>query len=97
MKITTFNKLKKYENYLYTAKYANYIRSLSNTQVEDLIVAGNEIDIQFKNNHCGICILNFIKKLAEKYFEQKEKNEKNDSTKKKDNNKKSKKNDGNEN
>lgn len=91
MKITTFNKLKKYENYLYTAKYANYIRSLSNVQVEDLIVAGNEIDIPFKNNHCGICILNFVKKLAEKYFEQKEKNEKNETKEKTDNNKKKKK------
>ena len=77
MKITTFNKLKKYESYLYTAKYANYIRSLTNAQVEDLIVAGGEIEIYFKNNHCGVCILNFIKKLSDKYYEQKEKNENN--------------------
>lgn len=77
MKITTFNKLKKYENYLYTAKYANYIRSLTNAQVEDLIVAGEDIDIHFKNNHCGVCILNFVKRLADPYFEQKEKNENN--------------------
>ena len=75
MNIATFNKLKKYEKYLYTAKYANYIRTLTNSQVEDLIVAGAMIDIHFKNNHCGVCILNFVKRLADKYFEQKEKNE----------------------
>lgn len=77
MKITTFNKLKKYEKYLYTAKYANYIRSLTNIQVEDLIAAGNDIDIHFTNNHCGICILKFVQRLADKYYEQKEKNENN--------------------
>lgn len=83
MNIATFNRLKKYENYLYTAKYANYIRSLTNAQVEDLIVAGNEIDIPFKNNHCGVCILNFLRRLADKYFEQKEKNDNNKKNKKK--------------
>lgn len=77
MKITTFNKLRKYENYLYTAKYADYIRSLSNAQVEDLILAGSDIGINFKNNHCGICILKFVKQLADPYFEQKDKMENN--------------------
>ena len=56
MKITTFNKLRKYENYLYTAKYANYVRGLTNAQIEDLITAGNDINILFKNNHCPSCI-----------------------------------------
>lgn len=77
MKITTYNKLHKYESYLYTAKYANYIRSLTNLQVEDLITAGSEIDIHYKNNHCPACVLNFVKKLAEPYFAQKEKMENN--------------------
>ena len=77
MKITTFNNLKKYENYLYTAKYANYVRGLTNAQIEDLIIAGNDIDIHFKNNHCPICILKFIQRLAEPYFAQKEKMENN--------------------
>ncbi len=77
MKITTFNKLKKYETYLYTAKYGNYIRSLTSVQLEDLILAGSDIDIHYKNNHCPACILNFVKRLAEAYFAQKEKNENN--------------------
>lgn len=77
MKITTFNKLRKYESYLYTAKYANYIRSLTNPQVEDLILAGAELGINYKNNHCPACALNFVKKLAEPYFAQKEKMENN--------------------
>ena len=77
MKITTFNKLKKYENYLYTAKYADYIRSLSNAQIEDLILAGQDLDIHYQNNHCPICALKFMKRLADKYFEQKQKNENN--------------------
>lgn len=77
MKITTFNKLKKYESYLYTAKYANYTRGLTNAQVEDLIVAGNDINIMYKNSHCPACLLKFIKQLAEPYFEQKEKMENN--------------------
>lgn len=77
MKITTFNKLRKYENYLYTAKYANYVRGLTNAQIEDLITAGNDINILFKNNHCPSCILRFIQRLAVPYFEQKEKMENN--------------------
>ena len=77
MKITTFNKLKKYDSYLYTAKYGKYIRSLTNVQVEDLIVAGNDIGIYYKNNHCPACLLKFIQQLAEPYFAQKEKNENN--------------------
>lgn len=88
MKITTFNKLKKYEKYLYTAKYSQYTRGLSNAQVEDLIKAGEDIDIHFKNNHCPTCILKFIQRLAEPYFAQKEKME---------NNKKEKENKENEN
>lgn len=77
MKITTFNKLKKYEKYLYTAKYAQYTRGLTNTQVEDLILAGNDINIHYKNNHCHACLLKFIQQLAEPYFAQKEKMENN--------------------
>lgn len=88
MKITTFNKLKKYEKYLYTAKYSNYTRGLTNAQVEDMIVVGNDIDIHYKNNHCPVCLLKFIKQLAEPYFAQKEKME---------NNKKEKENNENEN
>lgn len=73
MKITVYNKLKKYESFLLTAHEANFIRSLTNTQMEDLIKIGAEIGILHKNNHCPKCALEFVKKLAIPYFEQKKK------------------------
>ena len=73
MKITVYNKLKKYESFLITAHQGNYIRSLTNVQIEELIAIGNEIGISYKNNHCPKCALDFVKKLAVPYFEQKDK------------------------
>lgn len=73
MKITIFNKLRKYETFLYTAHYANYIRSLTNSQLEDLISIAAELNIIHKNNHCPKCTLDFVKKVAIPYFEQKDK------------------------
>lgn len=91
MKLTTYQKLRKYESYLYTAKYANFARGLTNKQIEDLITAGNDINIIYKNNHCPDCILRFLKRLAEPYFEFKTKmennKEKKDKKKDKDGNK----------
>lgn len=77
MKITTFNKLKKYESYLYSAKHLDCMRGLTNTQMEELLEIGKEIDIIGVNNHCPKCALNFVKRLATPYFEQKQKNEEN--------------------
>lgn len=76
MNIAIYNKLKKYEHYLYTAYKADYIRGLTIKQVEDLIVAGNQLGINYKHNGCPKCLLNFIKKLAKPFFEQQEKLEK---------------------
>lgn len=73
MKITIFNRLRKYETFLYTAHYANYIRSLTNSQLEDLISIAAELNIIHKNNHCPKCTLDFVKKVAIPYFEQKDK------------------------
>ena len=73
MKITIYNKLKKYDSFLTTAHKGNFIRSLTNAQIEDLIAIGSEIDIHYKNNHCPKCALEFVKKLAIPYFEQKDK------------------------
>lgn len=70
MKITVYNKLRKYESYLYTAQYGDYIRSLTSSQMEELINIGSEIGIIYKNNHCPKCALDFVKKLAVPYFEQ---------------------------
>ena len=72
MKITIYNKLKKYEGYLQTAKYGNFIRGLNCKQVQELSDIGNEIGIPYKHNGCPKCMLDFIKKLAEPYFKQKD-------------------------
>ena len=72
MRMNTFYNLRKYESYLTTAHFGNYIRSLTNSQVEELIEYGAELGIHFKNNHCPKCILDFVKKLGDKYFEQNE-------------------------
>jgi len=75
MKIGTFNKLGKYESYLTTAYKADYVRGLTSTQINELIEVGNTLGIKYKHNGCPKCVLEFIKKLASPYFEQKDKNE----------------------
>lgn len=59
--------------WLTSAYKANYIRALTMKQVEDLIEIGNELDIRFKYNHCPKCLLDFVKKIAAKYFEHQDK------------------------
>ena len=73
MKITVYNKLKKFDSWLTTANKGNYIRSLTNKQVDELIEIGNEIGIVYKNNHRTKCILDVVKTLSMTYFEQKQK------------------------
>lgn len=73
MSIKLYNRLRKYEKYLYTALYADYIRTLTNRDVEELIECGEELGISYKNNHCPKCLFDFVKKLAAPYFEQKKK------------------------
>ncbi len=68
-----YNKLRKFEINLLTAYKADFIRALTNKDLEELISIGEELDIIYKNNHCPKCTLNFIKKLAVPYFEQKQK------------------------
>ena len=75
MKEEIFEGLNKYESYLITASQANYIRSLTTSQMNDLISLGAELGIIHKHNHCPQCALEFIKKLAIPYFEEKQKME----------------------
>jgi len=84
MKLGTYQKLRKYEAWLTTAHKADFIRSLSNSQMEDLIAIAKEEGIHHTNNHCPKCALEFMKKLARPYFEFQEKMENN--KKKKENN-----------
>ena len=83
MNIVTFNKLKKYENFLYTAEYADFIRTMTVKELDGLVkIAEADLDIHFKPNHCPKCTLNFVQKVAKLWYEQKEKNENNAKKKK---------------
>lgn len=73
MKISTYYKLRKYEKHLTTAYKSNYIYGITSKETEELIEIGKELGIIYKNNHCPKCKLNFLKKLAKPYFEQKTK------------------------
>lgn len=72
MKANLFKSLEKYDTYLTTASKADFIRSLTTTQLDELIGIGAELGIYYKNNHCPKCTLEFIKKLAVPYFEHKD-------------------------
>lgn len=76
MKINLFNRLRKYETWMYTAVKADYIRGLTATQMNDLIDIASELGIKHVNNHCPKCNLDFVRKIGVLFFEQKEKMEK---------------------
>ena len=62
-----YDKLTPYKNYFDTALNGNSIRALTNAQVDDLIKIASGLGITYKNNHCPVCLLNFIKKLGTQY------------------------------
>lgn len=72
MKSETFNTLKRYESYMITAHDGDYIRGLSNREIEELIVAGKDLGIIYENNHCPMCLLNFVKKLSNHFYAERE-------------------------
>lgn len=69
MKKELFNRLQAYDSYFVTATQGNFIRSLTTSQIEDLISIGAELGIHYKNNHCPKCALDFITQLAMPYYE----------------------------
>lgn len=73
MKITTFNKLRKFEKHFITAVRANYVRLLTSHQLSELIPIGQELDIKVGDVTCSKCVLTFIKKIGKPYLEQKKK------------------------
>lgn len=87
MKLGTFQKLRKYENWLRMAYNFDCMRNLTNTQITELTELGKEEGIAYHHSHCPKCTLEFVKKLAKPYFEFKEKmeNKKKDKEQKKDN------------
>lgn len=82
-----YNRLKVYESYLITAKEADYIRGLTNSQIEDMISIGNALGIFYKNNHCPKCALEFVKKLAVPFYAAKKQMEETKNEKRKTTNK----------
>lgn len=76
MKANLYKTLTKYDSYMLTAYKADFIRALTTPQLNELIAAGAELGIYYKDNHCPKCVLEFIKKLAVPYFEHKENLEK---------------------
>lgn len=76
MRQETYNKLKEYENYLFTASKLNYIRSLTKRQVDELFEIGKALGEHLSSKTCPSCLLNFCKRLATHYFPYKEEQEK---------------------
>lgn len=69
--------LKKYESWLHSALYGDYIRALWKSDMEILVPiyekwTGKKINM---NSACGKCKLDFMKKLGKLYFNNKEKME----------------------
>ena len=73
MRIDLYQRLRRYEHYLYTALKAGYIRSLTSVQMNELSEIGAEIGIPYKHTGCPLCALKFVKALAVPYFDQQEK------------------------
>ena len=71
MKDEVFAVLSNFDNYFITATEADFIRSLTVKELNDLIGAAKEVGIFYTNNHCPKCTLDFIKKLAVPYFKEK--------------------------
>lgn len=71
MRMNIFYNLRKYEKYLITAHDADYIRALTMNDIKELTEIGAELGIIYKHKNCNTCLLKFVKRLADKYFEQK--------------------------
>lgn len=76
MRQETYNKLKEYENYLFTASKLNYIRSLTKRQVDELYEIGKELGEHLSSKSCPSCLLNYCKRLATHYYTYQEQQEK---------------------
>lgn len=75
---THYKQLKKYERYLTTAHYANYITGIGTKTANDMKalyekITGHEFPM---NATCGKCRLELCKKLGSLYFTYEEENKK---------------------
>ena len=73
MKMSIYNKLRKFESYFYTAYYANYTRAMTTVEMGELIDIAAELGIRYKYTSCPKCNHEFIKKVAALWYEQKNK------------------------
>lgn len=69
-----YNELEKYEQHLKTAKYCDYVRNVTSTELSVLngiykILFGKDSKL---GNGCSKCQLKDYKKIADAYFEYKE-------------------------
>lgn len=63
-----YNRLKPFEQYLGTAYRAQYVRGLTSKQLDELTLIAKELGITFKYNGCSKCTYNFVKRLADLYY-----------------------------
>lgn len=78
MTIKQYYKLKPYEDTLFTSKYCDYFRNLTQKARIELDEVYQELfkEASSINAGCGSCQLRSLKKLAEPYFKMKEKMDK---------------------
>ena len=69
--------LSNFEDNFYTATRSNFSRNISRTNLEKFseIIEKETGKIQNINLNCSICALNLIKKMAELYYNEKNKKE----------------------
>jgi hypothetical protein len=65
------DKLKKYEQYLETAYYHDYVRTLPMSDAIKMNEIYNELTGRKQNVTCGKCVLQLCKTLGKLYFEYK--------------------------
>ena len=78
MTIKQYYKLKQYDDTLFTSKYCDYFRNLTQKAIMELDEVYQELFKKSSNINagCGSCQLRSLKELAELYFKMKEKMEK---------------------
>lgn len=78
MTIKQYYKLKKHEDILFTARYCDYFRNLTQSKRVELEEMYEELfkEKSSLNAGCGGCQLKSLKRLAVPYFQMKEKMEK---------------------
>lgn len=70
MRQDLYYRLRKYENYLLTAIEADYIRTMTVSQVKDIEDISDGLGVPYHHNGCPKCLFTHMKKLATLYFDE---------------------------